>query len=257
MASPSYIRVTDPVALLDAAEKLATERDTGWRVHNRVSIGEDQGLAVLFLPQEGPILEPGFLLHHFGDKPGELQLTLSARSWRDGKHFPNEEDYRELENKAWKLIREAGYTLGLRLRLRHPACKPNPLRGNLREVFDRFVLVATNIWTGQLCTYIDSRDEHVWHDFIRLAHAYCSVLSEEDVSYHLWRAGFGEELVKEATHQYVIGRRILSGRLYPWQARKELKDFRKRYHEREEAELAQYRQSVSPIRNGVDMEVEG
>ena len=239
MSGPAYINVGNPLPLLYAVVALVEELPD-WRVHNRTSQGEENGLAVLYLGDDLPLREFGFVLHVFSDRPSEIQLTCYASRWGEDRNFPSEEEYRAGEAKAWAVVRQAGRQLGLRLRLRHPTVRPHPLRGCLREELQRFTVVATNDWTGERMRRLDPRDESAFHDFIRTAHQYNSVLTPDDVRHHLREAGFADELVTELVHQYEIGRRILGRCIYPWEERRRRKDALNRRQEADARELAEY-----------------
>ena len=227
-----YIKVSDPIALLDRVELLVKESKE-WKVYRRKIIGCDQGLAVNFLTCPPPVSDLGFLLFLFSDSPNELQLSIRAVSWGEGRLFPSDEEYQSAEKKAWGLIQLAGKSMGILLRLSRRGAKPNPLRGSLKKAFNSFIHVATDIWTGEKMTYLDIRDEIKWHDFIRLAHQHCSVLTPDDLSYHFRLEGFSDEFINEVISHYIIGRRVLSRRLYPWEERKRLKYIRRIDKERD------------------------
>lgn len=257
MPAPGYISAANPVLVLDAVTAIVGGRQD-WRVHNRMPAGEQDGLAVLYLGHDLPLKEFGFVLSVFGDRPNEIQLTVYASPRRKNAHFPTEAEYDAGEEKAWALVRQAGRQVGLRLRLRHPVRRPNPLRGRLRREFERFVAAASNFWTGERRQHLDPRDEVVFHDFIRLAHRYRSVLTSEDVNHHLREAGFEGELVTDLVRQYVTGRRILSRQIYPWEERERRRvtlERRRKADARELAECLARRQEAARHTRGANREV--
>ncbi len=119
-----YIKIHNPTALLDRVQLLIEQSDK-WKVYNRDIDGYDHGMAVIFLNSIFSITDLGFTLYLFRDRPKELQMDISAVSWGEGRHFPTIAEYEYVEKKAWSLIRDAGKSMGLRLRLsRHLTSRP-------------------------------------------------------------------------------------------------------------------------------------
>ncbi len=215
-AWPPYFRVRNVDHFLDTIDAaVRTSRD--WERYDPADIGERCYLAN-YRGQAFDGEDLGLALACFHDRPSRVQLTMHAHRWPVDSSFPSGKEYAEAERLTLPLFDEAGRNLRRKLRLVRPKSdSPFPLRGSLKEAFERFTFIfVRGLPPLDKIASIHPFDELRFLAFVRKAHQHRSRLRPSDVAFHLKGAGFDGQLVGDLTRQYEVGRQILAMKWRPW-----------------------------------------
>jgi hypothetical protein len=217
MAYPPYFKCGNVEALCEAVRNAVVD-SSEWRVRKVGKLSNDRFLTADYTGSGFGHRDLGFVLSFYPNDPGKAYLTMHSNSW-NSQNFSSQ--YAAAEELAMPIFRIAGSILGRRLRLVRPKDRINPLRGKIAQSFQSFAVLANKSCLHPL-------DELRFYQFIRCAHKFTSIVTPQDVAFHLREAGFRKDMAARLAHEYELGRRVLAVEIWPWEMRAQQRKERRR-----------------------------